>query len=95
MGIFEELANRHPELKRKLIMAKIQREPAQYLKTMISISLLLSLTVAFSAFLFVLGIGFSLWYVPAIFLVTLILSYNLLMRLVDVRIRKVAKDIDR
>ncbi len=95
MTLFEELANRYPELKRKLIMAKIKREPEDYLRTTVMMSLLLATTFAFSTFLFAAGLRLSLWYVPAAFLVTFLAAYEILLRLVDVRIRKIAKDIDR
>lgn len=95
MSYYEQLANNHPELKRKLIMAKIPQEPDQYMRKTVVLSLWVSVTFAVSYFLFGQGLGLSMWGVPIVFIVTLLLVYQVVFHIVDVKIRKIEKDIDR
>jgi len=95
MSVFEQLANNYPELKRKLIMAKIQKEPQEYLRTTVLSSFFISFTIAFSVFLFGTAFDLPIWLVPVTFLVAFFIMYQVLLRLVDIKIRRIAKDIDR
>lgn len=95
MGFFEQLAAEEPELKRKLIMAKIKQEPAAYIRKTMMGSVMVAATVTCTYFLFASAIGWPLWGLLLIYPFTHFLTYKILKRIVDIRIRKVAKDIDR
>jgi pilus assembly protein TadC len=99
MGLFEELANGHPELKRKLLMAKMKPSPAAYLRTTVLSSLWISVTLVAATFLFLQGMSTPalhlLFIVVVVFAVSFYALYALLLRIVDIKIRRMAKDIDR
>lgn len=95
MGFYEQLANEHPELKRKLIMAKMKMEPADYVKKTVVMSVLIAATFAITYFLFTRATGLPILITPLVFIVFYFLMYMVLFHVVDVRIRKIAKDIDR
>jgi len=95
MGFFEKLASENPELKRKLTMAKIEKEPLVYIRNTFLSSFWLAGTCGFAYFLFALGIGLNPLGTIVFFFLSWYLLYKLLFRLVDVKIRRVAKDIDR
>jgi len=95
MSLFVQIASRYPELKRKLIMAKMRKEPAEYVRSTVMLALLLSTTITFSLFLFMKGLDYPLWPIPIVFLLSFFGAFQLFFRLVDVKIRRIAKDIDR
>ncbi len=95
MGFFDGLASKNPELKRKLIMAKIDKEPIDYVKTAFMSSLYVAVTIGFAYFLFAQGIGWNPLGTVPVLLIAWWAAYKLLSRIVDVRIRKIARDIDR
>ncbi len=95
MGFFDEIASKNPELKRKLIMAKIDKEPETYIKNTFMSSFWLAITLAFAYFLFALGLGFNPLGAVVLFFISWYILYKVLFRLVDVKIHRIAKDIDR
>jgi len=95
MGFFEELASSDPELKRKLIMAKIKKEPSDYCKQTFVSSLMVAGVITFSYFLFSVGAELPVWGSLILFPVAFYLMYKLLFQVAAIRIRKIAKDIDR
>ena len=95
MGFFDRLASKDPELKRKLIMAKMKDEPRQYVRKRFLSSVWISVTLAFTYLLFSSAFGLSPWGALAILVVGLYCIYQVIVRGVDVRIRKIARDIDR
>lgn len=95
MGLFDRLASRDPELKRKLTMAKMEDEPRQYVRKMFMGSACISATLAFTYFLLSAAMSLPLWGTAVAFVVGFYLVYAVLIRSVDIRIRKIARDIDR
>ncbi len=95
MGLFDGLARKDPELKRKLIMAKMEKEPVEYVRSAFLSSLWVAGTIALAYFLFAQGMGWNPLGALLLLPVAWYLFYKLLVRVVDVRIRKIARDIDR
>ena len=95
MAVFEELASAHPELKRKLLMAKLTSEPAAYLRKTTISALLLAGLVCFAYLLFSKSFGFSLVFFLLLAFISFFLFYSVLVHIVDIRIRKYAREIDR
>ncbi len=95
MGFFDGLASRHPDLKRKLIMAKIDKEPVAYIRNAWLSSMWVAVAITFAFFLFGQAFGWSPLMPVVIFFISFYLVYRLLARVADVRIHKIAKDIDR
>ena len=95
LGIFRTLADRHPELKRKLVMARIDKTPEQYLRSQLTLIAMLTVTFTFVAYLIVAGLFLPMIWVLITFVVSLALLYHLLLKYVEVIIRKRAKEIDR
>jgi len=94
MGLFEQIASGHPELKRKLLMAKMNVEPVEYVRKSVLGSFFIAFTITFAYFLFSGAFGLPLGGAIIIFLLGYFISYHVIFHLVDVRIRKIAKDID-
>lgn len=95
MAFFRELAAKHPELKRKLTIAHIDKTSEEYVKQMFTSALLLSVGVTFGVFLFTQAFSITILVPLASFVVSFYLLYLLFIRTVDVAIHKRAKDIDR
>lgn len=95
MAFFRELAAKNPELKRKLIIAHINKTPEQYIKQMFISALLLSSGLTFGVFLFTQAFEVSILVPLASFVISFYLLYLLFTHTVDVAINKRAKDIDR
>jgi len=95
MGFSEQLAREFPDLKKKLAIARINKTPVVYVRQNFRASLMLAAIVTVGASLFLLGFGVSLWLLPVIAIVAWFLLFQLLIRVVDVEIRKYAKEIDK
>lgn len=95
MGLFESLANEHPELKRKLIMAKIRKEPKDYVKTNLVSAFYIACALTVTYFFFLDALSLPFLGIPVVFVVSFYGLYRLLLRSVDVKIHRIAKDIDR
>ncbi len=95
MRIFEQLANEHPELKRKLIMAKLPIEPHHYVRNTVMSAFWISFALAASYFFFSEVFGLHPLGAIVLFVVAFWAFYQFLFRVVDVKIHKIAKDIDR
>ncbi len=95
MGLFDKLATRHPELKRKLRMAKIAKEPAEYVKRAFVGASYLAGLLTLSYWMFASGMDLPVWPVPFVGLIIFWLMYTMMLHVVDVKIRRMAKDIDR
>jgi len=99
MGFFKELADKDKELKRKLIMAKITLTPEKYIKKQFSNSLILGLMLLLTSFFFFSGLEMSgtkvLLYSLGTGIITYFTLFYILKHQVDVKIRKLEKDIDR
>lgn len=95
MAFFEQLARHHPELKRKLIMAKYDPDPIKYVRTTMIGTLMFSSMFALSYFLFSDILNLPLFGTAVVFAISFWLLHKVMMRRVDVRIKRIAKDIDR
>ncbi|MBR9692568.1 hypothetical protein GOV07_01410 [Candidatus Woesearchaeota archaeon] len=95
MAFFDGLARKDPELKRKLMMAKIEKEPEEYIRTMFMSALWMALAIGLAYFLFSGAFGLNPFGAIIAFIGAFYLVYKLSIRSVDVKIRKIAKDIDR
>ena len=95
MALFQEIASKYPTLKRKLTIAHIELTPEQYVRKNIISALSLTVVLAFGIFLFTAGLGLPIWVVPVSAIVVFFLFFELFMHVVDVKIRKLAKEIDR
>ncbi len=95
MGLFKRIARRYPNLKKKLRMARLQKTPEQYLKEKILGALMLSLFLTIGVYMLSTALDFTPWSALLTFIVTFFLLYQFLIRTVDVKIKKLAKEIDR
>lgn len=95
MGLFDQLANRHPELKRKLRMAKIPKEPAEYTKQAFVVAAYVTGLLTFSYWMFASGFEWPLWPTVFVGIGIFYLMFNVMMRIADVKIHRMAKEIDR
>lgn len=95
MTFFQEIASKHPTLKRKLIVAHIESTPEEYVKKNLMSAALMAAVFGIGAFLFAAGMDLPLILVPILVLIAFFIFFQVFMRIVDVKIRKQAKDIDR
>lgn len=99
MTFFKELANKDKELKRKLISAKIDISPEEYVKKNIKTSLILAFFIAVVIFFFLNGIDYdkqkTLIVALASGFIGFYFFYWLLMKQAETKIRKIEKDIDK
>ena len=95
MGIFQEMAAKHPTLKRKLIIAHIQLSPEEYIKQNIISATITSRAIAAGVSLFVIGVDLPLIVIPIVTILAWYLLYSIFMRSADVKINKLAKEIDK
>ncbi len=95
MGLYEQLAATQPDLKRRLIMAKLPPDPIAYLRKSVQAAGMVGAALAFTYLLFMKGFGLPFTGVLITFLLGGYLAYRILVRIVDVRINRIAKDIDR
>ncbi len=95
MAFFKELANRHPMLKRQLIIAHIDKSPEEFVKQSLIVAFLLSACASVGVFLLVLSMEFPPWVIVPVFGLLIFLFYELLLRSPEVERRKRAKEIDK
>jgi pilus assembly protein TadC len=95
MALFQEIAIKYPTLKRKLMIAHIDLTPEQYVRKNMIGALAMTIVVMFGIFLLALGMEWPVWIVPGVGVIIFFLFFQLFMRTVDVKIRKLAKEIDR
>lgn len=95
MVIFERLARHYPTLKRKLSIAGIDKTPEKYVEQSFIISFLVTAILTVGALLFLLGLETSLWFLIVFFVFAFLILFQIMIRVVDVEIRKYAKEIDR
>lgn len=95
MTFYQEIASSHPTLKRRLAIAHIDMTPEIYVKRNFTGAMLMALALTFGAFLFCSGLELPLIIVPIIGAISFFLLFQLFMRSVDVKIGKLAKQIDR
>ena len=95
MTFFEELAHKDPTLKRRLIIAHIDKSPEEYIKEKFIGALVLATGVGGGAFLFGSAFGWNPLVALAFFIISFTGFYALLKRTVDVTITRRAKEIDR
>jgi len=95
MTFYQEIASRHPTLKRRLTIAHLNITPENYVKKNMTAAMVVTATIAIASFLFLSGVGLSpLLVIPIAFIVYLGM-FQLLMRSVDIKIRHEAKEIDK
>lgn len=95
MALFQEIASKYPTLKRKLIIAHMEITPEQYVKQNVISTLIMTAIVTFGYFLFASGTELNLLTVPLVAIIAGFLFFQLFMRTVDVKIHKLAKEIDK
>ncbi|MDD9953825.1 MAG: type II secretion system F family protein [Candidatus Woesearchaeota archaeon] len=95
MTFFQGIASKHPELKRKLIIAHIDIAPEKYVERNVKLAVMFSMVITVTSVFFLLGMGKSLLLTIPIAGITYFLMFMLFMRSADVEIRKRAKEIDK
>ena len=95
MTVFQEIASKYPTLKRKLTTAHMDVTPEEYTKKSVVTAIMLAIILTFGTAMFVIGLGFPMIIIPAMLVVSLYLFFLLFMRRVDVKVNKLAKEIDR
>jgi pilus assembly protein TadC len=95
MGFIEEIAKAYPDMKKKLKMAYINMTPEQYLAKQIKNSLLISVMLTVLLFFLADKKGWPMILVVLGFIVIFFGIYAVLIRTVDARISKRAKELDR
>lgn len=90
MSFFKIIARKFPDLKLRLIQARLYEEPEHYIKKTFSTTLFLSVGLMI--------IGFSFIKTPVIFLafpIIFVFSFFYFLRHVDIRIDKIRRDINQ
>jgi pilus assembly protein TadC len=95
MTFYQEIASKYPTLKRKLLIAHISLSPEEYVRRNFISALLMTAIIGFGAFMFIAGIGAPIILIPIIAIVAFFILFQIFMHVADVKIRKLAKDIDR
>jgi pilus assembly protein TadC len=95
MGIYQEIAAKYPTLKRKLTIAHIEMTPEEYIKRNLINAITMGIVVTFAAALFIIGLELNPLLIPAAGIVATYGLFMLFMRSADVKIRKLAKEIDK
>ncbi len=95
MAFFQELASKYPTLKRRLIIARIEKTPEAYVRANVISTAMLTAIIGFGTVLFVLGLELPLLTIPIVMLIAGFGLFQLMMRVVDVQIRKRAREVDR
>lgn len=101
MTLIQELTNKYPDLKRKLLVAHVDKKPEEYVKEKLMSALYMGAGLGVLSFFLlskrekpILGLPPELWAIP-IALIGFWIMFNFLMRHVDSMILRRAKDIDR
>ncbi len=93
--IIKRLADKHPELRQKLLTAKIDKTPEKYMETVVKTALMGVTAILILVFLFFSkNHNFALIFFGSLF-VSGILLYQINFKVVDIAIIKRGKDIDR
>lgn len=95
MTLAKQISGKYPTLKRRLIIAHLDMTPEAYVERNIRLTVLISVILTFGAFMLFSGIGVSLLFLPVFFVVVGFILFGILMRSVEVSIRKFAKEIDK
>ena len=95
MSFFKELASKEPTLKRRLIIAHIDKTPEEYLKERFVSATVLAVGFGVGIFFLALAFEWNLFGVLAVFLLAWYFLFQVIKRQVDIVIRKRAKEIDK
>lgn len=95
MTLAKQIAGKYPTLKRRLIIAHLDITPELYVERNIRLTVIIASILTFGAFLLFSGLDISLLLLPIFFAVTSLIMFFILMRSVEVSIRKFAKEIDK
>jgi len=95
MGLKEIIVNSHPELKKKLLMAKIDKTPNKYVSEVLRKTITNTLTFMILGFLFFRENNLFILIEIGIAIIGSRIIYNLNMKQADMKILKRGKDIDK
>lgn len=95
MSLAKEIASHYPTLKRKMRIAHIDKTPEEYVAKNLSAAALIALVLTGAAFLFFKPLGAPLWGLALVFPLFFLVMFHVLVKLVDVEMRKLAKEIDK
>lgn len=99
MTLFQQIANAYPTLRKRLTIAHMTETVEEYVRKNIISAAIFCVILSFGAFLLMLGLEFAGVELIAGLTLTVLLSYVmffwLFMRRVDVKIHKLAKEIDK
>jgi len=95
MAFFQQLASRYPDLRHRLLIARIEKSPERYVRQSVTSAGMVAAVLLIGALLLALGLELPLWIVPIVGVLAYLLAFSIVMRVVDVEIRKQAKEIDK
>jgi pilus assembly protein TadC len=95
MTFLQEIASKYPTLKRKLQTAHMNESPEEYTKRSVVSAVMLTGIITFASILFLLGLDFPILFFLPISAISYLIFFQLFMRRVDIKIHKLAKEIDR
>lgn len=95
MGFYHFLALRFPSLKKKLIMAGINKKPIDYVKESVNNSLFVSILFSIIVTLLMTKSGKSFLVIIPLFMIFFFIFFMLFMKRIDAIIIKRAKEIDK
>jgi len=95
MAFFKQLASRYPDLRHRLLIARIEKSPERYVRQSVTSAGMVAAVLLIGALLLALGLELPLWIVPIVGVLAYLLAFSIVMRVVDVEIRKQAKEIDK
>jgi pilus assembly protein TadC len=95
MSFVQELASRYPLLHKKLATAHISETPEAYVRRNLVSAAMITGIFTFASAMLILGFGKSPLWIPVALIVGALGSFQLFMARADIKIRKMAKDIDR
>jgi len=95
MSLVEVLVHKHPELKKKLRIAKIDKTPKQFIADTIRRTAMGTIFMTIMAFFVFSNHRFAILIIPTSIILSLKIIYDVNLKIVDMHILKRGKDIDR
>lgn len=95
MTIVQQLTNKYPDLKRKLLTAHVDKKPEDYVKEKLMSAAYMSIGIAILCLFLLAKSGKNLIWAVIIGFIAFWMFFNFMMRHIDAMVKRRAMDIDR